>query len=64
MKNMMLLKNNNKMTQDRKTIAISEIVKIIEKCRYDDELSERYKKKARKRKDGRRLLNLTLIFNN
>jgi len=26
------------MIQDRKTIAISEIVKIIEECRYNDEL--------------------------
>ena len=30
--------------QDRKTIAISEIVEIIEQCRYDDELSEGYKR--------------------
>jgi len=26
--------------QDRKIIAISEIVKIIEECRYNDELAE------------------------
>ena len=32
------------MMQDRKTIAISEIVKIIEECRYNDELAEGYKK--------------------
>ena len=30
--------------QDRKTIAISEIVKIIEECRYNDELAEGYKR--------------------
>ena len=30
------------MMQDRKTIAISEIVKIIEECRYNDELAEGY----------------------
>ena len=29
--------------KDRKTIAISEIVKIIEECRYNDELVEGYK---------------------
>ena len=29
------------MMQDRKTIAISEIVKIIEECRYDDEIAEK-----------------------
>ena len=32
------------MMQDRKTIAISEIVKIIEECRYNDELAEGYKR--------------------
>ena len=32
------------MMQDRKTIAISEIVKIIEECRYNDELAEVYKR--------------------
>ena len=32
------------MRQDRKTIAISEIVKIIEECRYNDELAEGYKR--------------------
>ena len=32
------------MMQDRKTIAISEIVKIIEQCRYNDELAEGYKR--------------------
>ena len=32
------------MIQDRKTIAISEIVKIIEECRYNDELAEGYKR--------------------
>ena len=32
------------MMQDGKTIAISEIVKIIDQCRYDDELSEGYKR--------------------
>ena len=30
--------------QDRKTIDISEIVKIIEECRYNDELAEVYKR--------------------
>ena len=30
--------------QDQKTRAISEIVKIIEECRYDDELAEGYKR--------------------
>ena len=30
--------------QDQKTRAISEIVKIIEECRYDDELAEAYKR--------------------
>ena len=29
--------------EDQKMKAISEIVKIIEQCRYDDELSEGYK---------------------
>ena len=28
--------------QDQKTKAISEIVKIIEECRYNDELAEGY----------------------
>ena len=32
------------MMQDRKTIAISEVEKIIEKCRYNDELAECYKR--------------------
>ena len=32
------------MMQDRKTIAISEIVKIIEEFRYNDELAEVYKR--------------------
>ena len=32
------------MMQDRKTIAISEIVKIIEECGYNDELAEGYKR--------------------
>ena len=32
------------MMQDRKTIAISEIVKIIEEFRYNDELAEGYKR--------------------
>ena len=32
------------MMQDRKTIAIYEIVKIIEECRYNDELAESYKR--------------------
>ena len=32
------------MMQDRKTRAISEIVKIIEECRYNDELAEGYKR--------------------
>ena len=32
------------MMQDRKNIAISEIVKIIEECRYNDELAESYKR--------------------
>ena len=32
------------MMQDRKTIAISQIVKIIEECRYNDELAEGYKR--------------------
>ena len=32
------------MMQDRKTKAISEIVKIIEECRYNDELAEVYKR--------------------
>ena len=32
------------MIQDRKTIAISEIEKIIEECRYNDELAEGYKR--------------------
>jgi len=30
--------------QDRKTNAISEIVKIIEKCRYNDELADSFKR--------------------
>ena len=30
--------------QDRKSIAISEIVKIIEERRYNDELAEGYKR--------------------
>ena len=30
--------------QDQKTKAISEIVKIIEECRYNDELAEVYKR--------------------
>ena len=30
------------MMQDPKTLAISEIVKIIEECRYNDELAEGY----------------------
>ena len=30
--------------EDQKMKAIFEIVKIIEKCRYDDELSEEYKR--------------------
>ena len=30
--------------QDQKTRAISEIVKIIEECRYDDEIAEGYKR--------------------
>ena len=30
--------------EDQKMKAISEIVKIIEQCRYDDELSEGYKR--------------------
>ena len=30
--------------QDRKTKAISEIVKIIEECRYHDELAEGYER--------------------
>ena len=30
--------------QDQKTRAIYEIVKIIEECRYDDELAEGYKR--------------------
>ena len=29
--------------QDRKNIAISETVKIIEECRFNDELAEGYK---------------------
>ena len=32
------------MMQDPKTLAISEIVKIIEECRYNDELAEGYKR--------------------
>ncbi len=32
------------MMQDRKIIAISEIVEIIEECRYNDELAEGYKR--------------------
>ena len=32
------------MNQDRKTLAISEIVKIIEECRYNDELAQGYKR--------------------
>ena len=32
------------MMQDRKTIAISEVVKKIEKCIYNDELAECYKR--------------------
>ena len=32
------------MMQDRKTIAISEIVKIIEEWRYNDELAESFKR--------------------
>ena len=30
--------------EEQKMKAISEIVKIIEQCRYDDELSEGYKR--------------------
>ena len=30
--------------QDQKTKAISEIVKIIEECRYNDELAQGYKR--------------------
>ena len=30
--------------QNQKTRAISEIVKIIEECRYDDEIAEGYKR--------------------
>ena len=30
--------------QDRKTITISEIVKIIEECKYNYELAEGYKR--------------------
>ena len=30
--------------QDQKTRAISEIVKIIEECKYDNELAEGYKR--------------------
>lgn len=30
--------------QDQKTRAISEVVKIIEECRYNDELAESYKR--------------------
>lgn len=32
------------MMQDQKTKAISEIVKIIEECRYNEELPEGYKR--------------------
>ena len=32
------------MVQDQKMKAISEIVKIIEQCRYNDELAEGYKR--------------------
>ena len=32
------------MMQDQKTKAISEIVKIIEECIYNDELAEGYKR--------------------
>ena len=30
--------------QDQKNRAISEIIKIIKECRYDDELAEGYKR--------------------
>ena len=35
------------MMQDRKTIDISELVKIIEECRYNDELADGYKRDIR-----------------
>ena len=54
------------MMQDRKTIAISEIVKIIEECRYNNELAESYKREildSEKRKFPKENNNLELIDN-
>ena len=38
--------------QDQKTIAISEILKIIEECRYNDELAEGYKREILDQEKG------------